>query len=74
MGEHLKIVSAAHVSAVVLASDGYPFLKGTLKDSEEALHSLLASDPLLFREYRSPKAFLPANNSYDDRAYIRFAP
>ena len=56
---------------IVLASDGYPMLKQTLADSEEELQRILASDPLLFRTYKSTKGLQEGYVSYDDRAYIK---
>jgi glycerophosphoryl diester phosphodiesterase len=61
-------------SQIVLASDGYPYLKPTLKESETALHRILDKDPLCFREYKSTKGISGENISFDDRAYIRFRP
>lgn len=57
---------------VVLSSDGYPFLKSTLKDSEEALQKLLQTDPFLISEYKATKGLMKGNVSFDDRSYIRF--
>lgn len=60
-----------HVATVVLASDGYPFLKESLAASEQALGQLLHSDPLLFRAYKSTKGLVVGNVSFDDRAYVK---
>lgn len=58
---------------IVLASDGYPFLLPTLADSENALQQQRATDPLnIGPKFQATKAFHPDNNSFDDRAYIRF--
>ena len=59
------------VDSVVLATDGYPVLRGTLEDSEAELAALLRRDPLLIREFRSTKAARPGCASFDDRAYVR---
>ena len=59
------------VSHVVLASDGYPFLKQSLAESEQLLADLLKRDPLLFREYKSTKGLVEGNVSFDDRAYVK---
>ncbi|MCK9286129.1 MAG: hypothetical protein M0P29_01020 [Sphaerochaetaceae bacterium] len=56
---------------VVLATDGYPVVTGTLKESERLLAKLLESDPLCFRENRATKGVTPGNLSYDDRTYLR---
>ena len=57
---------------VVLASDGYPSLLPTLAESEEALAAQRQRDPLNINTFKATKAFLPQNNSFDDRSYIRF--
>jgi hypothetical protein len=56
---------------VVLASDGYPALLGTLAETEAYLHEVLAEDPLCFRRFKATKGVLPGNLSFDDRAYLR---
>lgn len=57
---------------IVLASDGYPFLKPTLTESEEALAHLLAYDPQSTHEFIATKGIVVGNKSFDDRTYIRF--
>ena len=57
---------------VVLASDGYPFLEATLAASEERLAWQRENDPLNIGVFKATKAFVAGNNSFDDRAYIRF--
>ena len=57
---------------IVLASDGYPFLCPTLAESEERLAWQKENDPLNIGQFKATKAFTPGNNSFDDRAYIRF--
>lgn len=57
---------------IVLASDGYPFLKPTLSESEEALVHLLAHDPQCTHEFIATKGIVEGNKSFDDRTYIRF--
>lgn len=57
---------------IVLASDGYPFLKPTLTESEEALVHLLAYDPQCTHEFIATKGIVVGNKSFDDRTYIRF--
>lgn len=58
---------------IVLASDGYPFLEPTLDQSERALAELKASDPHLISRFPTTKGFEPGLDSFDDRAYLRFA-
>ena len=57
---------------VVMASDGYPFLEPTLAASEDRLERQRREDPLNVGEFKATKSFAKGNNSFDDRAYIRF--
>ncbi len=59
------------VTQIVLASDGYPFLRQSLTESEQCLADLLQRDPLLFRDYKSTKGLVAGNASFDDRAYVK---
>lgn len=61
-----------HPWTIVLASDGYPCLLPTLADSEQALARQRSTDPLNIDSFVATKAFLPGNNSFDDRSYIKF--
>ena len=56
---------------LVLASDGYPVLKGTLAETEDALNQLILKDPLCFREYMATKGVYKGFVSFDDRSYVR---
>lgn len=57
---------------VVLASDGYPNLKGTLEESECELSDVIENDPMCFLLHRSTKGVRDdRNTSYDDRAFCR---
>ena len=58
-------------NSVVLASDGYPTLLPTLKESEEALAKHLANDPQNIGEFVATKGLVEGNVSFDDRAYIK---
>ena len=59
---------------IVLASDGYPFLCPTLSESEARLAEQREKDPLnIGPAFMATKAFIPGNNSFDDRAYISFS-
>ena len=69
--EPLKPISSA--IEVVLASDGYPFLKPTLAESEEALAKQLANDPQNIQTFIATKGIVEGNRSFDDRTYIRFS-
>jgi glycerophosphoryl diester phosphodiesterase len=57
---------------IVLASDGYPWLCKTLAESEERLRWQKENDPLNIGEFKATKAFMQGQDSFDDRAYIRF--
>lgn len=61
-------------SEIVLASDGYPFLKPTLAASEAALAEQIANDPLNIHSFIATKGIVEGNKSFDDRTYIRFSP
>ncbi len=58
-------------SEIVLASDGYPFLKPTLAASEVALAEQIANDPQNIRFFIATKGIVEGNKSFDDRTYIR---
>ncbi len=64
----------ASCSEIVLASDGYPCLYPTLRESEDALQELLASDPYCIQSFVATKGLMEGNTSFDDRAYVRFSP
>lgn len=70
--EQTKPVSS--FNEVVLASDGYPFLKPTLAASEAALAEQIANDPQNIRSFIATKGIVEGNKSFDDRTYIRFSP
>lgn len=57
---------------IVLASDGYPFLKPTLAESEAALAHLIAHDPQCIHDFIATKGLVAGNKSFDDRTFIRF--
>lgn len=65
--EVLHVEPGAHV---VLASDGYPRLFGTLEQSEAYLASCLMEDPGCYDELRGTKGVAPGNVSFDDRTYV----
>ena len=70
--EHSKPVSS--LNEIVLASDGYPFLKPTLAASEAALAEQIANDPQNIHSFIATKGIVEGNKSFDDRTYIRFSP
>lgn len=57
---------------IILATDGYPFLKPTLSESEAALSHLIATDPQCITDFIATKGLVDGNTSFDDRTYIRF--
>ncbi len=59
-------------SEIVLASDGYPFLKPTLAAGEAALAEQIANDPQNIHSFIATKGIVEGNKSFDDRTYIRF--
>lgn len=71
--EKTKIINVYdETQDIVLASDGYPFLKPTLNDSEKALSAQLINDPLCINTFKATKGLMEGNKSFDDRSYIRF--
>ena len=60
------------VNEIVFVSDGYRKPFKTLKESEEYLQHIKKVDPLCYKEFAYEKAFRKNQDSYDDRAYIRF--
>ena len=70
--QHVRIITLDFRPwEIVLASDGYPFLCPTLQESEQRLDHQRRTDPLNIGAFKATKGFLPGNNSFDDRAYIR---
>jgi hypothetical protein len=63
----------ANAREIILASDGYPYLRSTLTESEQELQTLLQQDPLCYQKFRSTKGLKKGNISFDDRSYIRFS-
>lgn len=59
-------------SEIVLASDGYPFLKPTLAASEASLAEQIANDPQNIHSFIATKGIVEGNKSFDARTYIRF--
>jgi glycerophosphoryl diester phosphodiesterase len=71
--EDVKVVQLNDTDHTIsLASDGYPEIKNSLQASEKHLRYIESIDPLCYQQYKSTKGFLKCNNSYDDRAYIKF--
>lgn len=62
--------------SVVLGTDGYFDLLGTLQETECVLFDQMADDPLFIgigcnKNNKSTKGVIPGNCSFDDRTYIR---
>lgn len=72
--DKIKIIDVANdCNEIILASDGYPFLKPTLQESEAALEEQLRKDPLCIDTFKATKGLMAGNVSFDDRSYIRFS-
>lgn len=56
---------------IILASDGYPFLKPTLAGSEEALAKQIDTDSENINVFIATKGIVNGNCSFDDRTYVR---
>jgi glycerophosphoryl diester phosphodiesterase len=59
------------ITEIVLATDGYPHLRPTLRESEKFLQHVLSTDPLCMNLHRATKGLQKGSLSYDDRAYLR---
>jgi hypothetical protein len=70
----IDIIDVRGAGEIVLATDGYPSAGPTLAESEAYLDHVLREDPLLYKLHPSTKGWQAGNVSFDDRAYIRFAP
>ena len=70
--EHIIIHKVESGDEIVLASDGYPYLREALAETERLLKEELENNPLCDGEYRSTKGKAEDNISFDDRTYIRF--
>lgn len=70
--QHVRIINVPEdTEELVLASDGYPILRPSLSESEDALHVLLSKDPLCINLFKATKGLVKGNNSFDDRSYLR---
>lgn len=61
-----------NIREIVFVSDGYRKPFGTLKESEEYLKHIKEVDPLCYKDFAYQRGFYKNQESYDDRAYIRF--
>ena len=55
---------------IILASDGYPILHTTLKETEKELKELIKEDPLLIGKFMSTKGVSIGAESFDDRTFL----
>ena len=58
---------------IILATDGYPKLFNTLKESEKYLQNIIQEDPLCIKKYKSTKGLCADCCSFDDRSYIKIS-
>lgn len=73
-GEHkisYKEYDVKEGDTVILASDGYPDVKGTLVETERELNKLLEEDKMCYKINKQVKGCYEGNYSYDDRTYVR---
>lgn len=70
--DKVRIIDVSHAHELVLATDGYPTLRTSLHESEDALAQLLADDPLCIHLFKATKGLMKGCCSFDDRSYIRF--
>lgn len=61
-----------NIKEIVFVSDGYRKPFNTLKEAEDDLKYIKRVDPLRYKEFKYPKGFYKEQESYDDRAYIKF--
>ncbi|CAG7647450.1 hypothetical protein ACFQI7_20200 [Paenibacillus allorhizosphaerae] len=71
LGQIKTVCVKPDATSLALASDGYPTIRPTLQQSEDALRDIQECDPLCFREYKLAKGLVKGNASFDDRTYIR---
>ena len=67
-----KVYKVNKGDRIILASDGYPKLFPTLKETEKYLEAVLINDPLSINENKQTKMKKRENLSFDDRAYFSF--
>lgn len=70
--ERVKVYAVQPGDHVIMASDGYPKLFDTLKETEEYLQAALRDDPNCVGKLRGTKGICKGAVSYDDRCFISF--
>lgn len=68
---HIEVFDAKSAREIVMATDGYPEIFGTLAETEKHLADTLEKDPLMTEFYPQVKGVKKGWLSFDDRAYIR---
>lgn len=69
--DKVRVINVGNnVNQIVLASDGYPFLKPTLQESEAALSFQLMKDPLCIDTFKATKGLMAGYKSFDDRSFL----
>ncbi len=69
----VRELPVADAQTLILASDGYPVLCDTVKESESALQQLLHTDPLCINDNAATKCLTEGNLSFDDRCFLKIA-
>ena len=69
---HIEVFPAPAAKEIILASDGYPEVFGTLAETESVLKKIVAADPLMYKLHPQVKGVKKGHLSFDDRSYIRF--
>lgn len=69
---YVEVFDAIDAREIIFASDGYPDVRATLAETEEALRRTIAQDPLMYKIHPQVKGVRQGWQSYDDRSYIRF--
>ena len=72
MSHILIIPIPQNINEIILASDGYPLLFNTLKDTENHLQEMLLTDPLCIDQNMQTKGIMQNGHSFDDRTFLRF--
>lgn len=66
----IPVLSVGKADTLILASDGYPILCDTLKQTEQELQRLLRQDPLCIHENAATKCLMDGQVSFDDRTFL----
>lgn len=61
-----------NIKEIVFVSDGYRKPFNSLKEAEDDLKYIKRVDPLRYKEFKYSRGFNKEQESYDDRAYIKF--